>query len=208
MSAKRTEKGMDLRQIRTREVLLQAFQELLESEEFDRISIGDIASRAGVARPTFYLHYKDKSELLMEPLEQLFSDIAQLPSPGIPGPEGQEQMRALILTTLRHVAQRPALFRLILNGRAGAIASRAIHEQMRQLLERALRASGAASGAVIADEVQFDLSCGFLAGATSGLIGRWLERDMPCDIEELASLLMDLCERDFREVIQPRETPG
>jgi AcrR family transcriptional regulator len=49
---------------RTRQLLQQALDKLLEERELDRMSIQDIADAATVNRATFYDHYADKFELL------------------------------------------------------------------------------------------------------------------------------------------------
>jgi AcrR family transcriptional regulator len=55
---------LDPRIRRTRELLQQALSTLLESREFERISVHDITDAAGVNRATFYAHYPDKFALL------------------------------------------------------------------------------------------------------------------------------------------------
>jgi AcrR family transcriptional regulator len=55
---------LDPRIRRTRLLLQQALGKLLETKEFDRISVQDIAEAATVNRATFYDHYTDKFALL------------------------------------------------------------------------------------------------------------------------------------------------
>jgi AcrR family transcriptional regulator len=56
---------VDPRIRRTRQLLQQALERLLETKDFDKISVQDIADRATVNRATFYDHYTDKSALLV-----------------------------------------------------------------------------------------------------------------------------------------------
>lgn len=56
--------NVDPRIRRTRQLLQQALEKLLEIKDFDQISIQDIAAEATVNRATFYDHYNDKSALL------------------------------------------------------------------------------------------------------------------------------------------------
>lgn len=71
-------KGFDLvnlkdpRVLRTRQLIREAFSELLRSKGFDAISIKDIAQKASINRATFYDHYVDKYALLDEKIEQAF----------------------------------------------------------------------------------------------------------------------------------------
>jgi AcrR family transcriptional regulator len=55
---------IDPRIRRTRELLQQALANLLETRDFDRISVQDITDAATVNRATFYAHYPDKFALL------------------------------------------------------------------------------------------------------------------------------------------------
>jgi len=55
---------IDPRIRRTRDLLQQALDKLLETKEFEKISVHDIAEAATVNRATFYDHYTDKYALL------------------------------------------------------------------------------------------------------------------------------------------------
>jgi AcrR family transcriptional regulator len=55
---------LDPRIRRTRELLQQALATLLETHDFERISVQDITDAATVNRATFYAHYPDKFALL------------------------------------------------------------------------------------------------------------------------------------------------
>jgi AcrR family transcriptional regulator len=55
---------VDPRIRRTRQLLHQALVKLLETKDFDRISVQDIAEAATVNRVTFYDHFTDKFALL------------------------------------------------------------------------------------------------------------------------------------------------
>ena len=54
---------VDPRVKRTRELLQQALGKLLETTEFEKISVQDITDEATVNRATFYAHYPDKFAL-------------------------------------------------------------------------------------------------------------------------------------------------
>ncbi len=49
----------DLRVLRTRKTIKEAFVELMEEKGFDAITVKDITTRAGINRGTFYAHYQD-----------------------------------------------------------------------------------------------------------------------------------------------------
>lgn len=58
------EQTTDLRKIRTRKAIIQAFEEIIQGKEFDAIRISDISKKAMINRVTFYHHFEDKYELL------------------------------------------------------------------------------------------------------------------------------------------------
>ena len=64
MSSMESCEQLDPRIRRTRLMLQQALDKLLETKEFDHISVNDITEQATVNRATFYDHYGDKFALL------------------------------------------------------------------------------------------------------------------------------------------------
>jgi len=62
---------MDRRIRRTRRQLHEAMHALIQVRPYDKISVSDIVDEADISRATFYLHYKDKDELLLYSLEIL-----------------------------------------------------------------------------------------------------------------------------------------
>ena len=66
---------LDPRIRRTRQLLEQALDKLLESRNFDQISVQDIAELATVNRATFYDHYPDKFALLKSSVAGRFHSL-------------------------------------------------------------------------------------------------------------------------------------
>lgn len=65
----------DPRAIRTRKLLVDAFQQLIKLKNFEQITVKDITELATVNRATFYAHFVDKYEMLDEVLGQQLKDI-------------------------------------------------------------------------------------------------------------------------------------
>jgi AcrR family transcriptional regulator len=55
---------VDLRIIKTRKAIKDAFLTLIQTKGYERITIQDIADEAIINRNTFYLHYVDKPDLM------------------------------------------------------------------------------------------------------------------------------------------------
>jgi AcrR family transcriptional regulator len=63
---------------KTRSALLHAFRDLVLENRFERISVGDIASRAHISRSTLYEHFGGKDELLASSIAAPFSVLADV----------------------------------------------------------------------------------------------------------------------------------
>ena len=68
---------LDPRAKRSRQWMRAALLELINEKGYEKTSITDITDRAGLSRPTFYLHYKSKEEILMDQLEILLDPITE-----------------------------------------------------------------------------------------------------------------------------------
>ena len=76
------EHTLDRRGRRTRRQLKEALFALILEKGYDAVTIEDITGRADLGRTTFYLHYRDKEELLLEAIDSIANDlIARLPPP-------------------------------------------------------------------------------------------------------------------------------
>src|SRR5512143_1326144 len=66
------ERRMDRRAQRTRQLLHQAFRDVVHDEGFAGASVSAIAERADVNRGTFYLHFPDKYTLAEAVVREVF----------------------------------------------------------------------------------------------------------------------------------------
>jgi AcrR family transcriptional regulator len=67
---------IDRRKQRTRQALREALMALIAEKGFDQVNVHDIADRANINRATFYLHYRDKEELLLRSMDEIYTDLA------------------------------------------------------------------------------------------------------------------------------------
>src|SRR5512142_1207002 len=66
----------DARIRRTRERLGAAVIALIQEKSIDEVSVQEVLDRAGVGRSTFYLHYRDKDDLLLSQLESFLEMVS------------------------------------------------------------------------------------------------------------------------------------
>ena len=58
---------------RTRSWIFEALMLLMDEKPYEKISVSDIAEKAGVARPTFYRNFNDKDEVVLQYINNTFS---------------------------------------------------------------------------------------------------------------------------------------
>lgn len=69
---------MDRRSVKTKKLLENTLIKLMIEKGFDKITIKDITEEADINRGTFYLHYKDKYDLLEQKEEEILKAIIEI----------------------------------------------------------------------------------------------------------------------------------
>lgn len=108
----------DLRIIKTRKLIRDAFVKLIDIKGFDAITINNIADMAMINRSTFYLHYTDKYDLLQQTMEEAIQNILQLVAPEahiIDGKLEYDSFVQNISSILKAVENDALLYKIILN---------------------------------------------------------------------------------------------
>ena len=72
----------DRRSQRSRQLLIEALAELMHAKRYSAISVQEITDRANVGRSTFYAHFTDKDDLLVQGVRQMVSSLDH----SVPGP--------------------------------------------------------------------------------------------------------------------------
>lgn len=72
------EHAPDRRVARTKRAIRDALTELMEEKGFDGVTVKDLTERADINRGTFYIHYKDKYDLLEQSANELIEEISNM----------------------------------------------------------------------------------------------------------------------------------
>lgn len=148
----------DRRVSRTRRALRQALLELLSESAYESISVQDITRHADVGRSTFYAHYLDKDDLLVESLRELGELVAT----------DQTDPLGFARPLLEHVDEVRPMFRALLGRSGPTVVHDAFVETIREVLRRTW---GAGIGRE--DATVHFVSAGFVA------IARWWVLERP-----------------------------
>ncbi|MGG3572279.1 TetR/AcrR family transcriptional regulator [Bacillus gobiensis] len=68
----------DRRSIRTKRLIRDAFTKLMEEKGFEGITVRDLTQKADINRGTFYLHYRDKHDLLERSEAEILQEIENI----------------------------------------------------------------------------------------------------------------------------------
>lgn len=183
------EGDLDQRQRRTRAALHGALERLVARMPYSDIGISLLAQEANVGRPTFYRHFADMNDLLIDRLAEDLAgqrDLAiELAKAG--GDAGRhESVFAVTKFALDRIVDKPQLYRPLLDGSAGANALTLFRQQMTYLSQRLPYPTDDARRAHPA------LTVAMLSGAIGGFLLRWIEDGLKPEPAQAARLLIAL----------------
>jgi len=172
----------DRRVQRTRYALRAALISLLPERGWDDLSVQDICERANVGRSTFYMHFRNKEELLVGGLGDLRGGLrAQANAAKEEGRGDLPFVRGLI----EHVHEQRKLFRALIGRRSGQVVQMRFREMVLQLAEEDL-------SRLVAARWQRDASAHYIAGALVELLAWWVEGRCACTADQIERLFHQL----------------
>jgi AcrR family transcriptional regulator len=194
------DKKIDRRIHRTRRMLKEALFSLILEKGYDGVTVEDITQKADLGRTTFYLHYRDKEDLLLKSIDAIADDLLGqisrtnlLVSDGrsIPSFIEMQQMNPVLLV-FQHAGENASLYQIILRGGSATSAA----GRFREIISTAakaffgtnLRQSAPGQGPA----VPLDVLANYFAGSLLSLVTWWLENGMPYPPEQMASIFRQL----------------
>src|SRR5260370_4438505 len=157
----------DRRVRKTRLALKEALVSLILERGFEAVTVQDIIDRADVGRSTFYAHFVDKYELLLE----AFRD------PGVPPPDVSHRQHgdppfAWTLEMFRHISSGRRLYRALLGRQGGAFARQEFEREVERRVRDELTWLSALEGH---DTRRIDLVVAFVLSAFTGFLTWWID---------------------------------
>ncbi|MEP7285095.1 MAG: TetR/AcrR family transcriptional regulator [Chloroflexota bacterium] len=187
-----TTPGTDRRILRTRKLLWDAFIALIQEKDYSEITIQDIADRANVNRVTFYLHYRDKHELLLKNVEVIFDELTSKIAPlngenyrtDIP-PEG-------MTLVYQYIAENAKFYRIVLGEKGIPFLVNRLRKYLTDLTIQRFQGFQMVIGEENRARISMEIVGQYVAGSIIGLITWWLENDMPISPEDFAHQTLQL----------------
>ena len=187
-----TAKAEDRRVQRTRALLLSALLDLIVEQGYDKVTVQDIVDRANVGRSTFYKHYLDKRELLLNGVDGLRGSLVQQRPARDSSDAERERLLTFSLPLLQHVQSNLRFCRALLGPHSAAIVEPQIQRILGDLVREEL-AECVSPGAKLA--VPLDVVIQYTLSAFLGLLRWWMDQPARCSAEEI--------DRQFRVLTIP-----
>jgi AcrR family transcriptional regulator len=164
-------------------MLRDALLGLIRERGFDAISVQDITERAQLNRSTFYLHYRDKDELLTQIMRDMILELSRRSHQLGDSPD---RLHQTLLEWFQHAAEHADLYHLML-GRSGM---RAFSVQLRNILEQLMNLDlEKANNPLQLEGVPVPVMNRFLTSAYMGVLEWWLDRRSLHSPEDMARWL-------------------
>lgn len=168
----------DLRILRTKRAIRDAFFKLVEEKGFDHITVKDITDEAMISRNTFYLHYSDKFDLLNKICGKMMRKAFLAVAKEVKTQElsfNVECAVRIVLTVQRVIDEDKEIYRLLLTDPGTVVFGDQIEQTTRYALD------------LIKHEIDgvSDLSIEYIVTGMKGLIRYWVTHsDEEFDVEQ------------------------
>jgi Transcriptional regulator len=166
--------------IRSRKLIRQAFVELMQEKDLEKITVTDIVSRADINRGTFYAHYQDtravieqiENELIEKMLEFLgefqYKNFFQNPLP-------------LLLKLARYLEEDLEFYRILINARGADQFLVKIKNIFVKYME-----NDSDTPERVKKSTEFVVRINFFAGGIINLYQIWFRNEMECSLNEIS----------------------
>src|SRR5215469_11238810 len=170
---------------RTKAAIEDAFVQLVLERGYDRVAVEDITDRADLARATFYAHYPNKEAVLFSVSNRLTEDLMQRIS--YQGGPWNVVRRDALQAAYKHAAEKPDLYRAVMSEARTrqayvAIVSRYAEQNFRDRLKALDRQP----------RIPVPVMARGFVGATLAILDAWLAGELDGDLDQLASMALDL----------------
>ena len=190
---------VDRRIQRTKKALRNALVELIQEKGYEAVSVEEITQRADLGRATFYLHYKDKEDLLLEEFIDMAQERVEVLSeiPLSAWRQNEESADASepnmpLLAVFRHAIENAPLYRVLLRGESAPRMADRIRAIIAASINAFVAAKQLSDPTIVAPHVPTELLAAYFSGALLSSLNWWLEQENPPTPEEMTRMFQRL----------------
>jgi len=188
------DKELDRRVERSRRLLIDSLLELMKEQPYKKISVAHIAEHSGVARPTFYLHFHSKDDLLIAYIDEMFEKFYSEVDEYITKRKDADPVIASIM--FHQWSDNSEFARLMMKPDIESLMLNQFKDYVARVVERFMNAHNLESKIGLVPYV-----VDFLAGASFLVIARWVREDFPETPEVMGELYASLVRPGLLQVL-------
>lgn len=177
------DKKQDLRVIKTKNLLYQTLIELMKDKTFEEIKVSDICSKAMINRSTFYAHYEDKYELLLDFINNLKEELVIELNKNENNLNTREYYIKLISLFLDHIESKKNIYNSIMINNRNSIMMDILLSVVNDDLLKRIKSND------INTKVPSDIIAKFYLGGVINLGVEWLSDSTKYTKEEIINYL-------------------
>ena len=180
-------KKTDLRVIKTQKVLYETLIKLLKTKSFEEIKVSDICNEALINRSTFYAHYNDKYELLVDYIDNLKTKLIEALNKNENIANSKEYYLDLIRLLLDHIDEEKEIYQAILINNRNSVMVDILLDVVTKDLKMRLQEDNISTGGIPSEIVSR-----FYLGAVVCLGIEWLNNSSKYTKEDIINYLEKL----------------
>ena len=188
-------KELDKRVERSRSLLMDALIALMHKYPYKKISVAQICQHSGVARPTYYLHFNSKDDLLRAYFEVMFNDFYAQVDEYLTTTPGADPIIGEIL--FKQWSDNADLARMVVQTEIESL----LLGEFKHYVGRVIQRYNSAHKLPIQDSKLLPYVVDFIAGASFMVIMRWIKDDFPIDAQQMGSLYANLVQPGLMQVL-------
>jgi len=184
----------DLRIIKTKNALRDALILLMKDKKFEEIKISDICSIALVNRSTFYAHYEDKYELLVDIIDSLKESLLNDLNKNKRILNTKEYYIELIRLFLNHINEKKDIYTKVLINNYNSILIDIFEDAVMKDTTKKIRKKQIKTG-----DIPANIFIKYYLGGVANVCIEWLNNQNTYTESEIISYLEKLIPNDIGE---------
>ena len=175
------EKKIDLRIIKTKKVLFETLIKIMKEKNFERIKISDICEKALINRSTFYAHYEDKYELLIDLFEEEKLTLLKELEDNENDIFSKKYLMELLNILIDYIDKNREIYSAILANNKNGI----LIDFLTDVIERDVSEKLKLNSSIVSSNIPLDIIVKFYAGGLINIGISWLTRKEKYSKKEL-----------------------
>jgi AcrR family transcriptional regulator len=170
----------------TRKVLADSLVELMKDRPFTKITIKELCEKADINRTTFYAHYRDQYELLLQIEEETLAYFEDLLNK-YDSKRSKNEINEMICEMLTFISNNSNSLHILLSENGDMDFQKKV---LRRFMQKGLVTKYFSEREV--QEEMYEYWYAFIINGAIGLIQYWLKNKMALPIPEMAKIFVKL----------------